>query len=111
MTGLVVVYDAACGDCSDVAARLDGVLAPPVRARACRDPHLPEEFPVLADALGGLPCRRPLLVVLRPGGQDEVLSGAAMMWRAARLVAPRRRFAAARLGLRVLWAGRPGVRR
>lgn len=102
VTQVVVVYDGACGGCSAIAARLSGVLVPDVLARSCRDPHLATEFPVLAAQLGGRPCRRPLMVVLRPGGRTEVASGLAMAWRGAGLVAPGRRLAAVRLAVRIL---------
>jgi hypothetical protein len=109
VTGLVVVYDGACGSCSEIAARLSGVLVPRVLTRSCRDPHLTVEFPVLAGHLGERRCDRPLMVVLRSDGPAEVASGLAMVWRAASLVAPRRRLAAIQLALRILWVRRRPV--
>lgn len=102
MTGVVVIYDGACGACSAIAAALSDVLAPPVLIRSCRDPHLTTEFPVLAGHLTDRPCRRPLMVTTSSGGSAVVSGGAAMMWRGLRMVAPGRRLAAARLGLRIL---------
>lgn len=91
---LVVVADSACGGCSAIAAALGGVLAVTVVVRSCRDPHLAEEFPVLA---GRRPCARPLALY-----EDRALTGFRLLWRAGRLVAPGRRAAALRLALRVV---------
>lgn len=103
VTTLVVIYDAACGSCSAIAARLSDVLVPAVLTRSCRDPHLAAEFPVLAGRLGERPCRRPLLIVVRSDGRAEVASGLPMMWRGARMVARGRRLAAIQLALWIMW--------
>ncbi|GAA2449316.1 hypothetical protein GCM10010191_78620 [Actinomadura vinacea] len=79
------------------------MLAPDVLTRSCRDPRLAAEFPVLAGRPGERPCRRPLLIMVYAGGGAEVASGLPMMWRGARMVAPRRRLAAIRLALRIMW--------
>lgn len=98
---VVVVFDASCGACSAIAARLSEVLVPEVIVRSCRDPRLSVEFPVLARHLGGRPCRRPLLVTVGHDGAARVLTGPRMLIHAATLVAPRRYRTALRLGLEV----------
>ncbi len=104
LTGLVVVFDAACGTCSGIASRLPDILAPEVLVRSCRDPRLTVEFPVLAGRLGHQPCARPLLVLLRAGGRAEVRAGIPMLLAGARLLAPRQRLAALRLAGRLGYA-------
>ncbi|MFI6318803.1 hypothetical protein ACIBG8_14845 [Nonomuraea sp. NPDC050556] len=88
-----VIADSACGGCSAIAAQLGQVLSVPVAVRSCRDPHLAEEFPVLA---GEPACARPLAVY---GGR--LLGGAALMWYGARLLTPGRRLAGLRLAVEV----------
>lgn len=88
-----VIADSACGGCSAIAAQLGQVLSVPVAVRSCRDPHLVEEFPVLA---GQPACARPLAVY---GGR--LLGGPALFWYGARLLAPGRRLAGLRLAAKV----------
>jgi hypothetical protein len=90
VTKFVVVYDSACGGCSDLATRLSTVLGSRTVIRSCRDPHLPVEFPVLARA----ECRRPFTITVRDDGTMRVDSGVGMVLRAARLVKPGRWLAA-----------------
>ncbi|MGH3862493.1 hypothetical protein [Actinokineospora sp.] len=94
MTMLVVVYDSACGGCSNIAARLSVVLGLPVLARSCRDPHLAAEFPVLAGVVHDRPCRRPVLVRITATGDARAVTGARMLALAARHVRPSRLLAA-----------------
>jgi hypothetical protein len=95
----VVVHDGSCGGCSSIAARLRTLLAVPVVARSCRDPHLAVEFPVLS---GVAPCVRPLAIVVGRTGATELLYGVRLLWRGAALVAPGRRMAALVLACRIL---------
>lgn len=89
-----MIADSSCGGCSAIASGLAGVLSVPVVIRSCRDPHLPVEFPVVR---GQRPCARPLAVEETETGSPRLLGGVALLWRGARLVAPGRRAAAARL--------------
>lgn len=100
---VVVIYDSACGGCSDIASDLDDVLGVPVLIRSCRDPNLVAEFPPLRAVLGERPCRRPLMITVGVNGRSVISSGAAMFWRGASLVRPRRWTAAVRLALRIGW--------
>lgn len=110
-SSLVVVYDATCGSCSLIAARLSQVLAARVIVRSCRDPHLATEFPLLRDVPR---CVAPVAILRAPDGTDELLRGFRLMWRGATLVAPGRYGAATRLAGWIVWrrlvhlAGRRG---
>ncbi|MDF5755731.1 hypothetical protein [Spongiactinospora sp. TRM90649] len=103
VTRLVLVHDGACGGCSSIAAALAGLLTVPVVTRSCRDPHLAAELPVLRAARPRDACAVPMAVAIDGSGGMELLRGVRLPLRTATLVAPGRRAAALRLGLRALW--------
>jgi len=101
---VVLVYDSTCGACTAIARRAGRVFGRPVALRSCRDPNLGDEYPPLRPWLGVAPCRRPLLVVVRPDGPVHVAGGLRLLWRAALLVPVARWPAAAVLVARVGWS-------
>jgi hypothetical protein len=91
VTEVLVVYDAGCGTCSRVARELGDVLRVPVRARSCRDPHVPG-LPAMVRA-----CRAPGIGRVRPDGTVRWRTGLRAAPSLLPLVRPRALPAAVRL--------------
>jgi hypothetical protein len=63
---VVVVYDVACPNCSQIARELPDLLRVPVTVRSCRDPRLALLYPTLRATVRA--CATPALGTVRGDG-------------------------------------------
>jgi hypothetical protein len=62
-TGVVVVYDVSCPNCSRIARELPDLVRVPVTVRSCRDPQLADAYPGLEPRVRS--CGAPAVGIIR----------------------------------------------
>jgi hypothetical protein len=72
-TGVVVVYDVSCPNCSRIARELPELVRVPVTVRSCRDPQLKKTYPGLAPQVRS--CGAPAVGIVRADGRIRWWTG------------------------------------
>jgi len=72
-TGVVVVYDVSCPNCSRIARELPDLVQVPVTVRSCRDPQLAATYPGLAPRVRS--CGAPAVGIVRADGRIRWWTG------------------------------------
>ncbi|MGI5129176.1 hypothetical protein ACQEVB_20390 [Pseudonocardia sp. CA-107938] len=73
VTGVVVVYDVSCPNCSRIARELPDLVRVPVTVRSCRDPQLADTYPGLTPRVRS--CGTPAVGIVRGSGQVRWWTG------------------------------------